>query len=45
MRSPTQRNLDFSAIDTLLSAAFGVNAVEAGELSGGGFAAVWRAVQ
>jgi aminoglycoside phosphotransferase (APT) family kinase protein len=43
MRSPTQRNLDFSVIDTLLSAALGVNALEATELSGGGFAAVWRA--
>ncbi|MGW4940096.1 phosphotransferase family protein [Actinoplanes sp. NPDC004185] len=43
MRSPTQRNLDFSAIDGLLSGVFGVNVSEAEELSGGGFAAVWRA--
>ncbi|WP_212990180.1 phosphotransferase family protein [Actinoplanes auranticolor] len=43
MRSPTQRNLDFSAIDGLLSGVFGVNVSDVGELSGGGFAAVWRA--
>jgi aminoglycoside phosphotransferase (APT) family kinase protein len=43
MRSPTQRNLDFSAIEALLSGAFGVDVSNAGELSGGGFAAVWRA--
>lgn len=43
MRSPTQRILDFSAIEALLDKAFGVNVSDAGELSGGGFAAVWRA--
>jgi aminoglycoside phosphotransferase (APT) family kinase protein len=43
MRSPTQRNLDFSSIAGLLGDAFGVNVSTASELSGGGFAAVWRA--
>ena len=31
-------------INTLISGAFGVNVSDAAELSGGGFAAVWRAV-
>ncbi|GAA3351888.1 aminoglycoside phosphotransferase family protein [Amorphoplanes nipponensis] len=43
MRSPTQRNLDFSTIEALLSKAFAVDVRSAAELSGGGFAAVWRA--
>jgi aminoglycoside phosphotransferase (APT) family kinase protein len=43
MRSPTQRNLDFSAIAARLRPVFGVDVSSAAELSGGGFAAVWRA--
>ena len=43
MRSPTQRDLDFSSIAALLAEAFEMNVSTAEELSGGGFAAVWRA--
>jgi aminoglycoside phosphotransferase (APT) family kinase protein len=43
MRSPTQRNLDFSAIAARIRPVFGVDVSSATELSGGGFAAVWRA--
>ena len=43
MRSPTQRNLDFSAIAARLQPIFGVDVSSATELSGGGFAAVWQA--
>jgi aminoglycoside phosphotransferase (APT) family kinase protein len=43
MRSPTQRNLDFSAIAARLRPVFEVDVSTATELSGGGFAAVWRA--
>jgi aminoglycoside phosphotransferase (APT) family kinase protein len=43
MRSPTQRNLDFSTIEALLRPVFGGDIGTAVELSGGGFAAVWRA--
>jgi aminoglycoside phosphotransferase (APT) family kinase protein len=43
MRSPTQRNLDFSEIQARLRPVFGVDVGQATELSGGGFAAVWRA--
>jgi aminoglycoside phosphotransferase (APT) family kinase protein len=43
MRSPTQRNLDFSTIGALLRPVFGVDVSTAVELSGGGFAAVWGA--
>jgi aminoglycoside phosphotransferase (APT) family kinase protein len=43
MRSPTQRELDFSAIEARLKPVFGVAVRQAAELSGGGFAAVWRA--
>jgi aminoglycoside phosphotransferase (APT) family kinase protein len=42
MRSPTQRNLDFSTIKGLLSGAFEADVSSVDELSGGGFAAVWR---
>jgi aminoglycoside phosphotransferase (APT) family kinase protein len=43
MRSPTQRNLDFSAIAGRLQPVFGVDVSTATELSAGGFATVWRA--
>jgi len=43
MRSPTQRRLDRRTIDDLLATALGTPVTEAAELSGGGFAAVWRA--
>ena len=43
MRSPTQRTLDIDTINHLLSPALGVTVTEAAELSGGTFAAVWRA--
>ncbi|MEV4702298.1 aminoglycoside phosphotransferase family protein [Actinoplanes sp. NPDC049316] len=43
MRSPTQRDLDLRTIDAMLSPALGTSVVQAAELSGGGFAAVWRA--
>ncbi|UQU66649.1 aminoglycoside phosphotransferase family protein [Couchioplanes caeruleus] len=43
MRSPTQRRLDLRTIDEMLSPALGTPVVQAAELSGGGFAAVWRA--
>jgi aminoglycoside phosphotransferase (APT) family kinase protein len=43
MRSPTQRNLDICTIDGLIGPALGSRVADAAELSGGGFAAVWRA--
>ncbi|MEU4219096.1 aminoglycoside phosphotransferase family protein [Actinoplanes sp. NPDC026623] len=43
MRSPTQRNLDICTIDGLIAGSMGASVTDAAELSGGGFAAVWRA--
>jgi aminoglycoside phosphotransferase (APT) family kinase protein len=43
MRSPTQRDLDFSGVTGFVQSALGpVGVRDAVELSGGGFAAVWR---
>jgi aminoglycoside phosphotransferase (APT) family kinase protein len=41
-RSPTQRALSRSDLDRLATDALGAGVVDAAELSGGGFAAVWR---
>lgn len=43
MRSPTQQNLTRADIDAVVAAGLGVATTAAEELSGGGFAAVWRA--
>ncbi len=43
MRSPTQRVLSPADLDTLVAARLGSAVVAAEELTGGGFAAVWRA--
>jgi hypothetical protein len=46
MRSPTQRDLDVSDVTELVRTALGpVDVRAAAELSGGGFAAVWRAAR
>jgi fructosamine-3-kinase len=43
MRSPTQRDLSPADLDAMVAAPLGSEVVAAEELSGGGFAAVWRA--
>lgn len=43
MRSPTQRYLDIGTIEALLGPALETTVTDAVELSGGTFAAVWRA--
>ncbi|MEV4636808.1 aminoglycoside phosphotransferase family protein [Actinoplanes sp. NPDC049548] len=43
MRSPTQRVLDAAALDAMVAPVLGASVADAAELSGGGFAAVWRA--
>jgi aminoglycoside phosphotransferase (APT) family kinase protein len=43
MRSPTQRYLDIGTIEGLLGPSLGAKVTDAAELSGGTFAAVWRA--
>jgi hypothetical protein len=44
MRSPTRRSLEATDVRALVRASFGPQAdvVDCAELSGGGFAAVWR---
>ncbi|WP_212999452.1 phosphotransferase [Winogradskya consettensis] len=43
MRSPTRRDLDLRTLDTWIAPVLGASVREASELSGGTFAAVWRA--
>jgi aminoglycoside phosphotransferase (APT) family kinase protein len=43
MRSPTQRKLDIATVEDLLGPALDAEVVDASELSGGTFAAVWQA--
>ena len=43
MRSPTQPQLSVADVDAIVRRGLGSPAVDAAELSGGGFAAVWRA--
>ena len=43
MRSPTQRDLSPADLDSMIAGSLGSGVLTAEELSGGGFAAVWRA--